>query len=75
MIKNRARWQEWESDYLKRTPQDIQRNFEILDAMYEHARALGAFAQPASLDGLDVKIKMARVLNVPITPRSNRKDT
>jgi len=63
MVKNPGKWRAFEDGLLKREKADIARNFEILDALYEEARALGAFPPKDPLEGLEVKIKIARTLN------------
>ena len=63
MIKDVAFWEAWELEYLRNEPVDFARNLRILDAMYEHARLLGAFPPTNPLEGIEVKIRMARILN------------
>lgn len=63
MIKNVRAWQEWENGYVRSEPPDLQRNFRIFDALYEEARALARFARPDPLDGLAMKIRVARIIN------------
>ena len=72
MIKDVALWEAWEREYLANEPVDFARNLALLDAMYELARLLGAFPPSDPLEGIEVKIQMARVLNVPETSRTNR---
>ncbi len=72
VIKNVALWEAWERDYLRKESADFARNLALLDAMYEHARLLGAFPPCNPLEGLEVKIQMARVLNVPAASRTDR---
>jgi len=63
MIRNPQFWHEWEEGEIRRTPPDYWHNLRIMEAMYEHARALGAFSEDSS-DALQTKIAMARVINV-----------
>ncbi|OFW41575.1 MAG: hypothetical protein A3J28_11695 [Acidobacteria bacterium RIFCSPLOWO2_12_FULL_60_22] len=63
MIKDVALWEAWELEYLRNEPVDFARNLALLDAMYEWARSLGVFPPADPLEGLEVKIQMARVLN------------
>ena len=68
MIKDVAYWEAWELEYLQNDPVDFVRNLRLLDAMYEHARLLRAFPPADPLEGIEVKIRMARILNhVPRT--------
>ncbi len=68
MIKDTALWESWEREWLRSQPVDFARNLALLDAMYEHARLLGAFPPADPLEGIDVKIRMARILNVSTSP-------
>jgi hypothetical protein len=64
MIQNAAVWEEWESQAIRSEPPDFKRNLALLEAMYEHARRLGAFPPADPLEGLDIKIRLAKVLSV-----------
>ena len=63
MIRDKRFWAEWEQAEVRRTVSDYGRNLRLFEGMYEEARALGVF-QSESLDSLDVKITIARALNV-----------
>ncbi len=63
MIKDRALWEGWEAQYIASEPPDFKRNLRIFEAMYEYARSLGLFHPADSLDGLESRIELARVLN------------
>jgi hypothetical protein len=63
MIKDRALWETWEAQYIASEPPDFTRNLRIFEAMYEYARSLGRFPPVDSLDGLESRIELARVLN------------
>jgi len=63
MIKDVAFWEAWELEYLRNEAVDFARNLRLLDAMYEHARLLGAFPPANPLEGIEVKIRMAQILN------------
>jgi len=43
---------------------DFSQNLELLEGMYEEARSLGLFPLSDPLEGLDMKIRMARVFSV-----------
>jgi hypothetical protein len=68
MIKDVKRWREWEAEYIAKTPADYARNVELTQALYEQARALGIFPLVNPLEGLDVKIHLAKVVNVRSSP-------
>ena len=66
MIKDRdfwEAWEAWEARYLASEPPDLRRNLRIFEAMYEYARSLGRFPPADSLDGLESRIELARILN------------
>ncbi len=63
MIKDRALWEAWEAQYIASEPPDFRRNLQIFEAMYEYARSLGLFRPADSLDGVESRIELARVLN------------
>ena len=76
MIKDVALWEAWEREYLASEPVDIARNLALLDAMYEWARSLGVFPPTDPLEGIEVKIRMARILNhVPASSRTDRPES
>jgi hypothetical protein len=64
MIRDQKLWQEWEKEYLKKERVDFVQNLELLDAMYEEARALKLFSSRDPLEGLEIKIELARAVNV-----------
>lgn len=71
MIQDVKYWTAWE-DALRANPPDFRENLRLLDAMYEEAKALGLFLPADSLAGLEVKIRMARVVNVCRASRTDR---
>ena len=68
MIKAPALWETWETEAALRQPADFHRNLRLLEAMYEEARALGVMNVPQALEGLESRLRLARVLNVRTTP-------
>ena len=67
-VSNPDWWAEGEARYIAIEPVDFQRNLRLLDAMYEHARALGVFPLADPLEGLETDIQVAKALNVQTTP-------
>lgn len=63
MIANPKKLQEFEKKLLKKEKVDIAQNFRIVEAMYREAIALRAISLKDPLDGIDIKIKIARVVN------------
>ena len=64
MIKDPGLWEAWETEVVLRQPADFRRNLRLLEAMYEEARALGVMSVPQALEGLESRLRLARVLNV-----------
>jgi hypothetical protein len=74
MIINRAEWEKFEKERIRADKVDLSKNFAILDALYKEAVTLGVFPPKDPLEGLDVVLKIARVVNhVPAAPHKNRK--
>jgi hypothetical protein len=71
MIRNAALWEEWERQALRSEPVDFKHNLMLLEAMYEHARRLGAFPPANPLEGLETKLKLAKVLSVRTPSRAD----
>ncbi len=63
MIRDVAYWRAWEDNYRRRHPVDIQRNLAVMEALMAQARRLGAWQKRNPLEGLEVKIRIARILN------------
>ena len=63
MIKDQAFWEAWEAQYIASEPPDFRRNLEIFKALAEYARSMGRFPPASSLDGVESRIELARVLN------------
>jgi hypothetical protein len=69
MITNRSEVEEFEKKLLRKEKVDFTKKLAIVNAMYNEAVALGVIPMKNPLDGLDVDIKIARVVNnVPETP-------
>lgn len=63
MIKNRKELQKFEDELVQAEKVDIFKNFRILDAMYNEAASLGAFPLKDALSGIEIDIKIAKVIN------------
>jgi hypothetical protein len=72
LIKDRVLWEKWETEFVRSQPVDFRKNLQMLDWMYEHARAMGAFPPADPLEGIETKIRLARVVNVPTTSGTDR---
>ncbi|MCX5885912.1 MAG: hypothetical protein NT096_08395 [Proteobacteria bacterium] len=62
MIK-KGTFQKFEKELLKNERVDIKKNFQIMNALYKEAVTLGIFPLKDPLEGLEVKIKIAKVVN------------
>jgi hypothetical protein len=71
MINDIALWNAWERKNARQDLPDFHRNIALLDALYEHARSLGAFPLAEPLAGIDFKVGFAKALN---GRRASRKD-
>lgn len=54
----------FEKEQMRRETPDHQRNLRVAEALYEHARRLGALPLADPLDGIEVDLRLARILNV-----------
>jgi hypothetical protein len=68
MVKDRALWTAWEAQGPLREPFSPSRALALAEAMYEYARSLGAFPPADPLAGLEIKISLARTVNVQTAP-------
>lgn len=63
MIKNRKIVQKFEEELIKKEKVNLIKNFQIMDAMYKEARALGVIPMKDPLNGWDIDAKIAMVVN------------
>lgn len=63
MIKNRRLIQNFETDLIKNEKTDVRKNFQIVEAMYHEAVELGIIPMNNPLDGVEIDIKIAKVVN------------
>ena len=62
-VHKRRELQEFELDFLRKEKADISRNFHIVEALYKEAVTLGIIPLKNPLDGLEVDLKIAKVVN------------
>ena len=68
MKKSSFRLKEFEDNYTRRNKPDVLRNLRLLDSLYKEAKALSVFPIQDPLSGLEIDIKIAKVVNsVPKT--------
>jgi hypothetical protein len=72
VIRDQSAWERWESQYQAREAPDFEKNLAWMEALYAHARTLGAFPPASPMEGLETKIRMARILNVSTIARKHR---
>jgi len=63
MKKNLEVYQKFENELIRKEKVDVLRNFRLVDAMYEEAVALGVFPLKDALEGIEVDLKIAKVVN------------
>jgi hypothetical protein len=63
MIKNIEELQAFEAARTRAEKVDVEQNLRILDALYEEALMLGAFPPKDPLEGIEVKIRIAKAVN------------
>jgi len=63
MIKNREELQKFENEIIRKDKVNVLKNFRLVDAMYKEAVFLGVFPMKDALAGLEVDLKIAKVIN------------
>ena len=63
MIKNKILVEQFEQELVKKNKPDYHQNLKIFEGMYKEAVYLNAIPLKDPLDGLEVDIKIARVIN------------
>jgi len=62
MIRN-IDFQKFEIEFSKKEKVNMIRNFQIVDALYHEAVALGVLPLKNPLDGIEVDLRIAKVVN------------
>lgn len=63
MIKNPDLLQNLEDERLQREKADFLKNMRLMEGMYWEAVSLGVFPLKDSLDGVEIDIRIAEVIN------------
>lgn len=63
MVKNTKKLQAFEAARIGAENVAVEQNLRILDALYEEALMLGALPPKDPLDGIEVKIRIAKAVN------------
>jgi hypothetical protein len=68
MIKNSGKLRKLELEIIKKEKKTFRHNIQLVEAMHEEAIFLGVFPPKNALAGIDVDLKIAKVVNsVPKT--------
>jgi hypothetical protein len=62
-MKPTDEFQRFEKEILRSEKLDIKKKFKIVEALYKEALDLGIFPLKDSLEGIDVDIRIAKVIN------------
>lgn len=62
-MQRKREFDKFEREWIKKEPVDLEKNFQILSALYKEARALGLFPLKNPLEGIELDLKIARVVN------------
>lgn len=63
MVKNQEKLQKFENELIRREKANVLKNFRLVDAMYKEAISLGIFPMKDALEGLEVDLRIAKVIN------------
>lgn len=63
MVINRPKVEKFEKRLIAKEKADFIKNYRIIEAMYNEAVTLGIIPMKNPLDGLEVDIKVAKVVN------------
>jgi hypothetical protein len=62
MIMNDG-FRKFEIEFVKKERVDIEKNFHLVEALYHEAVTLGVLPPKNPLDGIEVDLKIAKVVN------------
>jgi len=62
-VRKRRELEKFELDFLRKEKADLLRNFHIVEALYQEAVTLGIIPLENPLDGIEVDLKIAKVIN------------
>jgi hypothetical protein len=63
MVRNSKKLRAFEAVRVRAEKVDVERNLRILDALYEEALRHGALPPKDPLEGIEVKIRIAKAVN------------
>ncbi|MBE3119277.1 MAG: hypothetical protein IMZ50_11060 [Candidatus Atribacteria bacterium] len=59
MVKNPEKLRAFEDERIRTEKVDVERNFRIVDALYDEARMLGVLPPKDPLEGIEEKVRLA----------------
>ncbi len=63
MIRDKTLWERFETDWEAKRKQDFEANLRLFETLIEHARSMGAWPPKDPMDGIEVDIRLARMVN------------
>lgn len=63
MAANKERLEKFETEIIKKEKPDFFKNLKIIEAMYQEAVSLKVIPLKDPLDGIEVDLKIAKVIN------------
>ena len=60
MIKDEKFLRRWEDEFIRSSPPDYESAVRLMDSMLEEARRLGVWPPSDPMEGIEIKIKIAR---------------
>ena len=63
MIRDKTLWKRFEADWQAKREQDFEANLSLFETLIEHARSMGAWPPKDPMDGIEVDIRLARMVN------------
>jgi hypothetical protein len=72
MIRDIEKWEAFQAEERRGRPVDYERNVRLFEAMHEHARKMGALDNRDPMEGIDVRIRIARAINAEYFARKDR---
>ena len=68
MWRPNAAWRRLEDELIRSAPPDLQEAFRTVEALLEEAVALGVWPPEDPLEGIEVDLRVAKIVNVPVDP-------
>ena len=63
MIQDVAYWRKWESAWERKNPLNLEQAIALYDGMFEEAKILGILPGEDLLEGIELKIRLAKAIN------------